>query len=268
MDVFNLSVKFRWLYRSWIYMQQFEPSKWRTDLILFMDMNATNDFANPGFFINQLNCTTRNIRTNPLQKPMCTLIHYKALGQRSLTVTFNPEFLADAGFLSRLLNDVDIFNPSELDRFMFLNYLKTQLATYNYVDSILMAYEGYEYFKSAGFDLLIRSDIDVFVTPGLATWLPVHCNDFYVGGGGYGETFNRRRLFRIATHLGLKFAHRDNLGSTWFSTPHQFRIVAYLTLTSMAFLAAEEFTAAERRGQVGTINWVSGSNFLFFNNSG
>ncbi len=34
----------------------------------------------------------------------------------------------------------------------FLSYLKATLATYHYMDSIRMAFEGYEYFKSAGFD--------------------------------------------------------------------------------------------------------------------
>jgi hypothetical protein len=76
-----------------------------------------------------------------------------------------------------------------------------------------------------------------------------------VGGGAYSNTFNRKRLHRIAKDMQFKFADRDNLGSTWISTPEQFRIVAYYTVIGMAYLAAEEFTEAERRGQVGTINW-------------
>ncbi len=40
----------RWLYRSWIYMQIFEPSKWRTDLIVFVDTNLTEHFLRSDFF--------------------------------------------------------------------------------------------------------------------------------------------------------------------------------------------------------------------------
>jgi hypothetical protein len=32
----------RWLHLSWIEMQKYEPSKWRTDLILFMPVKTLN----------------------------------------------------------------------------------------------------------------------------------------------------------------------------------------------------------------------------------
>ncbi|MEI6431891.1 MAG: hypothetical protein WCP07_06895, partial [bacterium] len=85
-----------------------------------------------------------------------------------------------------------------------------------YTDSILMAFDGYEYFKSAGFDFLIRSDMDVFLTPLFSKWLPKSCNDFVVGGGAYSENFNRKRLKRIALDLGMEHAGADNrLGSQY-----------------------------------------------------
>ena len=44
-------------------------------------------------------------------------------------------------------------------------------------------------------------------------------------------------------------------GSTWYSTPDQFRLAGYLSLVYMSYLYEEEFTPAERRQEVGTINW-------------
>ena len=118
-----------------------------------------------------------------------------------------------------------------------------------------MAFEGYQYFKQAGFDFLIRSDMDVFLTPLFASWLPRHCNDFYVGRGGFSTDFNNNRLNRIADDLNLKYAGKRNLGSTWYSTPEQFRLVSYLTLFGMAYLSSEEFSQPEREGKVGTMLW-------------
>jgi hypothetical protein len=118
-----------------------------------------------------------------------------------------------------------------------------------------MAFDGYNYFKSAGFDYLIRSDIDVFLTPLFGTWLPLHCNDFIAGGGGYSSDFNHKRLQHIADYIGLGSTEIWNLGSTWISTPEQFRLVSYYTLFGMAYLSQEEFATPERAGALGTINW-------------
>lgn len=113
----------------------------------------------------------------------------------------------------------------------------------------------YEYFKAAGYDFLVRSDMDVFLTPLFATWLPRHCNDFNVGRGGYSTEFNAKRFGRIAQNLGLNYAGQQNLGSTWYSTPDQFRLVAYLTLFGMGYLAQEEFSQVEREGKLGVQLW-------------
>ena len=133
--------------------------------------------------------------------------------------------------------------------------MKTNLAHYGYLNSILMAFEGYEYFKTAKYDFLIRSDMDVFLTPLFGHWTPRHCNDFVVGGGGYSNDFNVKRLKRIANSIGLKSAGIWNLGSTWYSTPAQFRLVSYYTLFGMAYLSAEEFAKPEREGKLGVELW-------------
>jgi hypothetical protein len=118
-----------------------------------------------------------------------------------------------------------------------------------------MAFEGYKYFKTAKYDFLIRSDMDVFLTPLFAEWLPRHCNDFCVGGGAFSNDFNDKRFKRIAKGLGLAYAGARNLGSTWYSTPAQFRLVSFMTLFGMAYLSAEEFSQPEREGKVGTLLW-------------
>lgn len=118
-----------------------------------------------------------------------------------------------------------------------------------------MAFEGYEYFRTAGYTHLVRSDMDVFLTPLFGMWLPRHCNDFHVGRGGYSTDFNTNRFARIAKNLRLEYAGVENLGSTWYSTPQQFRLVSYLTLFGMAYLALEEFTMPEREGKLGVALW-------------
>lgn len=139
--------------------------------------------------------------------------------------------------------------------YLFLSVVQHNLQEYSYLDSILIAFEGYDYLKKAKYDFVIRSDIDVFLTPLFSKWIPVNCNDFAVGGGGYSVEFNMKRLRRIANNLKFEYAGLWNLGSTWYSTPDQFRLVAYFTLFGMAYIGKEEFTLAERQGKVGTELW-------------
>lgn len=207
--------EFRWLYRSWIEMQRYEPVKWRTDLVVFIERSDFN-------VLKELNCTYENRRTNVLDKPMCTLIKYIPLKDRAILRLNNSIFKddnkaidANSKLLEKyeyLLNKVDIFSDDELNLLPFLTLVKKSLKSYVYLDSVLIAFEGYSYFKSAGFDFIIRSDMDVFLTPLFSTWLPKHCNDFVVGGGAYNNDFNINRLKRIANHLNFKSAGQWNLG--------------------------------------------------------
>jgi hypothetical protein len=111
-----------------------------------------------------------------------------------------------------------------------------------------MAFDGFKYFEN-NFDFLMRSDIDVFLTPFFATWLPLNCYDFITGMGGYSHDFNMKRLRKSGQLMGLKFKEIRNLGSTWYSTPKQFRYVSYLTLVAMAYINSEEFSQPEREGK-------------------
>ncbi len=44
------AAEFRWLYRSWIEMQNYEPALWRTDLILNLDFQALVNNSNSKTF--------------------------------------------------------------------------------------------------------------------------------------------------------------------------------------------------------------------------
>lgn len=254
----NFMIEFKWMYRSWIEMQKHEPKMWRTDLIVFIENDK--QFFKTNNFLNELNCKFTNKRTAKEQKPMCTLINYISLKNRVFKPLTNPIFTRSGNSFVKskydfLFSHVDIFSDEPTNLLPFYSMSKVSLKKYGYVDSILMAFDGYVYFKEAGFDFLIRSDMDVFLTPLFAKWLPVNCNDFYVGRGGYSDDFNRKRLRRIAADLGLKHAGHSNLGSTWYSTPEQFRLVSYLTIVSMAYLNMEEFSLPEREGKLGTLLW-------------
>ena len=71
----HFMIELKWLYRSWTEMIKYEPTEWRTDLILFIEFDK-NVFENDQFFLNHLNCSFTNIRKSPMDKPLCTLIHY------------------------------------------------------------------------------------------------------------------------------------------------------------------------------------------------
>ncbi len=154
-NIYNFQSEFRWLYRSWIYMQKFEPTRWRTDLIVFVDKDSR--FNKSDFFFHQLNCSFANRRYNPESKPMCTLIEYKDVNERTDVVGgVSPSGPELDKLFEYFLNDVDIYNTKKSDNYKFLNFLKQNLNSYAYLNSILMAFEGYEYFKMAGFDFLMR----------------------------------------------------------------------------------------------------------------
>lgn len=227
----NFYLEFKWLYRSWIEMQKSEPRKWRTDLVIFIE-NDTQWFKQHSF-LDELDCKFTNVRKSKADKPMCTLIHYVALKKRNVGTLKPKDHSQVKAEYNKLLSEFDIFDDAPENLQLFYARSKEALDSYGYVDSILMAFDGYQYFKSAEYDFLIRSDMDVFLTPLFSKWLPNNCNDFYVGRGAYSDDFNRKRLSRVAEDLGLEYAGESNLGSTWYSTPEQFRVVSYLTIFSM-----------------------------------
>lgn len=68
-----------------------------------------------------------------------------------------------------------------------------------------------------------------------------------MGGGAWSHKFNEKRLRQAANRLGLQYPGISDLGSTWYSTPDQIRLVSYLTLFAITYLSIEEFTHVERQ---------------------
>jgi len=208
----NYYLEFKWFYRSWIEMQKYESNYWRTDLIVFTNMLIANEKANKYF--QELNCLLEHQRKSEREKPHCKLVQYVSIKNRT---ELNYTTKGDIKPYEFFLDGFNIFDDNLKNLSIFHYFLKESFANYNYIDSILMAFDGYTYFKDAGYDYLIRSDIDVFLTPLFGQWLPRYCNDFYVGRGGYSTSFNKKRLNRIAESLNLKYSNMMNLGSTWYS---------------------------------------------------
>jgi len=65
------------------------------------------------------------------------------------------------------------------------------------------------------YDYILRTDIDVFLTPNFANYIPFDCT-FQIGLGGYSFDYNTHRLSRIAQTLKLADIHFRDIGSTWF----------------------------------------------------
>ena len=132
----------KWLYRSWIEMQKSEPLLWRTDLIIFI-RNDPAYFNNPSFFLNQLNCEFTNRRDSKSDKPMCTLIAYESLSTRKVR-TLKPDLEKN---YEHFLANVNIFNGLSKDIEQFYAFCQKAFRDYRFADSIVVAFDGYEYFK-------------------------------------------------------------------------------------------------------------------------
>lgn len=136
----SFEYELRWLYRSWTHMMQYESSKWRTDLVVFIENNKTV-FNQSDLFLNELDCRFENLRRSSEDKPMCTLLNYVALEKRDLG-TKEKSFTSSEDLYAYLLKDVDIFK-ADYDEFDILRkLLKKEIGHYRYLNSILMAFEG------------------------------------------------------------------------------------------------------------------------------
>lgn len=135
----------KWLYRSWIQMIRFEPSNWRTDLVVFVQ-NEPSLFEKGSFFLNELNCRFDNIRTSDKDPPMCILVHYRSFSKRQFAT--QDEFRPIEQKYRHLLERINIFEIN-LDEFeMLYKLMKSELNDYAYLDSILIGFEGFDIFYS------------------------------------------------------------------------------------------------------------------------
>ena len=125
----------------------------------------------------------------------------------------------------------------------------------NYLDSINILAELNLTFS---YDYLIRVDLDSYLTPGFANWLPPKISTLVVGSGGYGSNNSIAHLKWIAKdRLGLNDAGIEKLGSTWYGASELMISVAKTTLTVMRWMHTQEFSEYEKccSGAKGWPNW-------------
>jgi hypothetical protein len=144
----------KWLHRSWTFMQAYEPLKWRTDLVVFIDYNLTKE-SKDAQFLTDLNCSIHNRRKSDCDPPLCALIDYEPLKRRETRKPLKNLILNyESGYF---LRSVDIFSNNSDSFIPFYNYLIENAKSYPNLDSVLIAFDGYEYFSSAKYDFVMRT---------------------------------------------------------------------------------------------------------------
>lgn len=129
----------KWLYLSWLKMIEFEPSKWRTDLLVFVENNKSL-FDTSDFVLNELKCSFDNLRKSPNDPPMCTLINYQAFSRRKLDLLNQNQDLNLT--YKYLLESVNIFETDLNEYENFYKLMKREVNSYSFLDSILVGFEG------------------------------------------------------------------------------------------------------------------------------
>ena len=96
------------------------------------------------------------------------------------------------------------------------------------------------------YPVVLRSDLDVFLTPGFANWLPTDEIKIYTGQGGYGSENAFKHLQYVSTKaLGLNFSGLKDIGSTWYGVTKVLVAAASLTVATMRWMITQEFTEYE-----------------------
>jgi hypothetical protein len=93
-------------------MQKYEPKRWRTDIIVFMNKNQYDSLGNNVF--NELNCTVDNIRKSKIDKPMCTVRNFIDIKDREIPFYNKDELdrITPEEIYSFLYKNVDVLNDS------------------------------------------------------------------------------------------------------------------------------------------------------------
>lgn len=185
----------RWLYRSWLEMMKTESEYWRTDFLIYT--------GNYSVALQQLGCVLNQKRQDHLEPPQCRIFLYLRLTNR----TMNSSKTKNIFYINDTMKD---FYQIDLRRSVLLTDL---MQTYGYVDSVNIIAEAYPTF--AYYDFVLKTDIDVFLTPAFAKYLPISNETFLVGRGGYSTAFNTKRLGRVARDMNWKYANMTSIGSTW-----------------------------------------------------
>ena len=122
----------------------------------------------------------------------------------------------------------------------------------NYIDSMLVLSE-FKY--SSKYSVIMRTDLDTFVTPGFGKWVLPRGLAMVTGSGGYGsENANKHLSWIMKTKLGLLDEGLKSIGSTWIGQCGVLVAAAKLTVSAMIWLHTQEFSKYEI-GAAGTDGW-------------
>jgi hypothetical protein len=113
------------------------------------------------------------------------------------------------------------------------------------------------------YDIILRSDLDAFLTPGWAAWVPEHRHTMYVGKGGFiqGEEKHGlqtlKRLAYAAERMGLPEPKVINPGTSWVGDGKLLITAARLQSEAIRWLHRYEFVEFDRccAGMTGWPNW-------------
>lgn len=130
----------KWLYRSWTHMIKFEPTRWRTDLVIFVE-NDRERFDKAQFFLNELNCRFDNVRRSAIDFPMCILVDHKPFKSRKFPT--QDVFMPNEEKYRQLFEEVNIYSKNASDFVRLYKMMKSEVNEYNYFDSIIIGFEGY-----------------------------------------------------------------------------------------------------------------------------
>lgn len=98
------------------------------------------------------------------------------------------------------------------------------------------------------YDLVIRSDLDTFFTPGFSDFIPAPgVTVVGYGGGGYESKYAMNHMSWIMQTVGLKDAKIKGLGSTWYGPMKIVRKVSKLSVELMRWLYTQEYTEYDRQ---------------------
>jgi hypothetical protein len=98
------------------------------------------------------------------------------------------------------------------------------------------------------YDLVIRSDLDTFFTPGFSDFVPAPgVTVVGYGGRGYESKNAIKHMSWIMATLGLTDAKIKGLGSTWYGPLKVVKRVSKLSIELMRWLYTQEYTEYDRR---------------------
>jgi hypothetical protein len=185
----------QWFYRSWIEMMKYESKHWRTDFIIYTGQYSSS--------LQQLGCVLNQIRTNNTEQPQCRIFLYRRVSHRKIDPSTHQQTILINGSKPDLFQ---IDAPRSIVLF-------EQLKTYSYIDSVNIIAEAYPTYRY--YDVVLKTDIDVFITTQFAKYIPDTNITLLAGLGGYSTDFNTRRLGRVARDMNWKYQNMTNIGSTW-----------------------------------------------------